>query len=99
MIKQEYSLTPFPDHIVTTHREKDGGGTEDQPTTFEPDWLGRPHKTIFPDGSWELTTYKYEQVDEFRTRKNQTKQIFYDARGREISQRWLGDAIQDRNEA
>jgi RHS repeat-associated protein len=77
---------------ATTHRDKDGGGTEDQRTTFYYTGLGLPQWTVFPDGSSELTTYKYGQVDAFKTRKNQAKRINYDARGREISHTWDGEA-------
>jgi RHS repeat-associated protein len=77
---------------VTTHRDKDGGGQEDQRTEFYYDGMGRPQWTIFPDQSSELTTYLFGQVDAFKTRKNQAKRLQYDARGREISHTWDGDA-------
>jgi YD repeat-containing protein len=77
---------------VTTHRAKDGGGTEDQLTTFYYDGVGRPQWTIFPDGTSELTTYLFGQVDAFKTRKNQTKRVHYDARGRENYHTWDSDA-------
>jgi RHS repeat-associated protein len=77
---------------VVTHRDRDGGGTEDQLTTFEYDGMGRPTWTIFPDTSSELTTYLFGQVDAFKTRKNQTKRLHYDARGREDYHTWDSDA-------
>ena len=40
---------------VMTHREKDGTGTEDQPTDFYYDLMGRPKRTTFPDRSFEST--------------------------------------------
>ncbi len=48
---------------VITHRDKDGGGTENQQTTFYPDLMGRPQWTVFPDGSTELTTYVFGQAE------------------------------------
>jgi RHS repeat-associated protein len=81
---------------VRTYRDKDGGGTEPQPTTFEYDGLGRPQWTIFPDGSSELTTYVLGQIDAFKTRKNQTKRLHYDARGREQYHTWEGPAAAPR---
>src|SRR2546423_6945176 len=77
---------------VTTHRDKDGGGTEDQATTFYYDGMGRPQWTIFPDGSSEITTYIFGQVDAFKTRKDQTKRVHYDTRGREDYHTWDSDA-------
>jgi RHS repeat-associated protein len=78
---------------VTTHRDKDSGGTEDQCTTFNYDGMGRLTWTFFPDAvSSEHTTYLFGQVDTFKTRKNQTKHIHYDARGREDYSTWEGDA-------
>jgi RHS repeat-associated protein len=80
-------------HTVTTHRDRDGGGTEDQPTNFDYDGMGRPTWTFFPDGSSsELTSYVFGQVDAFKTRKNQTKRVHYDARGREDYHTWDSDA-------
>ncbi len=78
-------------HVVT-HRSRDGGGIEDQQTTFNYDGMGRPQWTIFPDGSSELTTYLYGQMDAFKTRKDQTKRVHYDTRGREDYHAWDGNA-------
>ena len=77
---------------VTTHRIRDDGTMEDQLTNFEYDGLGRQNWIIFPDNSSELTAYRYGQVDAFKTRKNQGKRFFYDARGREDYHTWDGDA-------
>jgi RHS repeat-associated protein len=77
---------------VVTHRDKDGGGTEDQHTNFIPDLLGRPAWTVFPDTTSEFTGYEFGQVSTFKTRKNQTKRVHYDARGREDSHTWDGNA-------
>jgi RHS repeat-associated protein len=77
---------------VTTHRTRDGGGTEDQPTTFGYDFMGRPIQVSFPDASTEVSTYEFGQVDSFKTRKNQTKRVHYDARGREDYHTWDNDA-------
>jgi RHS repeat-associated protein len=77
---------------VTTYRLKDNNaGTEPQPTNFEYDGMGRKTWTIFPDGSTELNSYLYGQVDAFKTRKAQTKRIHYDARGREDYHTWDAD--------
>jgi RHS repeat-associated protein len=81
---------------VTTHRDKDDEGTEDQETTFMNDGMGRPLQTLFPDHSHEDTsyectdavTYSCDQVHKWTTRKGQTKTIVYDARGRETSHTW-----------
>ena len=73
---------------VTTHRSKDGGGLEDQPTAFFPTTIGRPWRTNFPDGSYEENTYQFEQISAWKTRRNQTKTISYDVRGREQSHTW-----------
>ena len=83
-------------YTVTTHRLKDGGGTEDQLTISSYDFMGRPETTLFPDGSNEYRTYECkdgvsylcDQVHTWRTRKGQTKTIVYDARGREQSHSW-----------
>jgi YD repeat-containing protein len=80
---------------VTTYRERDavdGGGTETQVTTFGYDWMGRATQTIFPDTTDEFTTYKFGQIETFKTRKNQVKTILYDARGREVSNSWSSPA-------
>lgn len=70
---------------VITHRDKDGGGTEDQPTTFTYDGLGRATEVEFPDPDHtkEVSTYRYGQLETFKTRKDQLKTIDYDVRGRE----------------
>ena len=81
---------------VVTHRDRDGGGTEDQPTTFQYDPMGRPTQVLFPDGSHEDSTYECgngasygcDQVHSWSTRKGQTKYVHYDARGREDSHSW-----------
>jgi RHS repeat-associated protein len=75
-------------YTVTTHRAKDGSGTEDQQTTFSYDLTGKPTQTLFPDGSHEDSTYEFGQLKTWKTRKNQTKTIVYDARGREQSHTW-----------
>jgi len=77
-------------YTVTTHRAKDGGGTEDQQTTFSYDVIGRPTQVLFPfpDQSPEDSSYEYGQLKTWRTRKGQTKTIVYDARGREQSHTW-----------
>ena len=80
---------------VTTYRTRDpgsGGGTEPQPTNFDYDGMGRPTWTFFPDGSSELAAYRYGQVEAFKTRKDQGKRIYYDARGREDYHTWDSDA-------
>ncbi|MEY2520294.1 MAG: hypothetical protein QOF24_2053 [Verrucomicrobiota bacterium] len=81
---------------VVTHRDRDGGGTEDQPTTFEYDPTGRVKRVPFPDGSEEDSTYECkdgvgyicDQIHTWATRKGQIKTIVYDARGRETSHTW-----------
>jgi YD repeat-containing protein len=74
---------------VITHRVKDNGQQEPQPTTFSYDGIGRPTDTLFPDASNEHTTYDAAgQVYKWKTRKNQTKTIVYDARGREDYHTW-----------
>src|SRR4051794_24204154 len=77
-------------YTVTTHRDKDGGGTEDQQTTFSYDLVGRPTRVDFPlpDGNYEESTYEFGQLKTWRTRKGQKKTIVYDARGREQSDSW-----------
>lgn len=78
---------------VTTYRQRDNLTTELQPTDFLSDGLGRRVWTMFPDGSSELTAYNaLGLVEAFKTRKNQTKRIYYDARGREDYHTWDGDA-------
>jgi len=77
---------------VITHRAKDGGGTEDQRTTFYYDGLGRGTWVIFPDTTSELTTYLFGQVDASKRRNNNTKRIHYDARGREDYETWDANA-------
>jgi RHS repeat-associated protein len=82
--------------FVTTYRARDpasGGGTEPQITNFEYDGLGRLNWTLFPDGvSSELRTYRFGLPEAFKTRKNQTKRLYYDARGREVYHTWDSDA-------
>ncbi len=73
---------------VTTHRTRDGGGTEDQPTTFTNDGMGRLRQTSFPDGSHEDSSYEFGQLKTWKMRKGQTKTVVYDARGRELSHSW-----------
>jgi RHS repeat-associated protein len=83
-------------HTVTTHRDRDGGGTEDQPTTLTNNGMGRPIQVLFPDGSYENTSYECtdggsyfcDQVHTWQTRKGAKKTIQYDARGRESSHSW-----------
>jgi RHS repeat-associated protein len=77
-------------YTVTTHRDKDGGGTEDQQTVFSYDLMGKPTQVLFPfpDRSHEDTTYEFGQLKTWKTRKGQTKTIVYDARGREQSHSW-----------
>lgn len=68
---------------VITHRMKDGGAEmEHQLTEFGYDLTGRPTQTVFPDQSIEKSTYKYGQIDTFKTRRGQMKRLNYDARGR-----------------
>jgi RHS repeat-associated protein len=73
---------------VTTHRDRDGGGTEDQLTVFTNDGMGRLLQTFFPDGSHEDGTYEFGQLKTWQTRKGQIKIVNYDARGRESSHSW-----------
>lgn len=74
-------------HTVTTHRDKENG-VEDQLTSFSYDQMGRPTRTLFPDGSDEVSSYKFGQLDTWKTRRNQIKRLHYDARGREDSHTW-----------
>jgi RHS repeat-associated protein len=73
---------------VITHRTKDDGNMEPQPTRFYYDGMGRPQQTLFPDGSDEFTLYEFGQVSAFKTRRDQTKRLHYDARGREDYHTW-----------
>jgi hypothetical protein len=75
---------------VVTHRDKDGGGTEDQHTNFIPDLLGRPVWTVFPDATSEFTGYEFDQVNAFKNRNDKTRRMHYDARGREDYETWDG---------
>jgi RHS repeat-associated protein len=87
-------------YTVTTHRDGDWGGTEDQRTWFSYDAMGKPTDVQFPDGSHETTTYECsstvgylcDQPHTFTTRKGhgqpQTKTFTYDARGRETRHEW-----------
>jgi RHS repeat-associated protein len=77
---------------VITHRIRDDGGTENQPTTFTYDGIGRPLITVFPDASSEVSTYLFGQLKTWKTRKNQTKRVHYDVRGREDYHTWDNDA-------
>jgi len=77
---------------VITHRTRDDGGPEDQPTSLFYDGIGRPYATVFPDQSTERTFYEFGQVERSVTRKGQTKHTTYDARGRETSETWDNDA-------
>jgi RHS repeat-associated protein len=77
---------------VTTHRSKDGGGTENQLTAFFPDKMGRPWRTNFPDGTYEENSYQFGQLSTWRTRRNQKEHLYYDARGRESSHSWENGA-------
>jgi len=79
--------------LVTTYRDRDDGGTENQVTNFDYDGMGRLTWTYFPDTSNERNTYLYGQLDTFKTRKNQLKTIQYDARGRESSHSWDDNAM------
>ena len=61
-------------YTVTTHRLKDGGGTEDQQTVFSYDLTGRLTNVWFPDGSYpngshEATTYEFGRLKTWKTRK------------------------------
>jgi RHS repeat-associated protein len=74
---------------VRTHRTKDNESPETQLTNFDYDGLGRLEKTLFPDGSFEFSTYLLGQLKTWKTRRNQLKTITsYDARGRELSHTW-----------
>lgn len=75
---------------VITHRMKDNGQPENQLTEFFPDGMGRPRRTNFPDGTFEQTDYGCGQLAAWKTRRNQTKRLSYDARGRETSHFWDG---------
>ncbi|MEY2507592.1 MAG: hypothetical protein QOH01_1921, partial [Verrucomicrobiota bacterium] len=85
-------------YTVTTHRDGDWGGIEDQRTTFSYNLMGRPTDVEFPDHSHETTTYYCkegvgyfcDQPHSFTTRKGQTRVMRYDARGRETYQSWSG---------
>src|SRR5437016_1375927 len=83
-------------YTVTTHRDADWGGTEDQRTIFSYDLMGKATQVLFPDGSHEDTNYRCSdavwylcnQPHSFSTRKGQTKTFYYDARGRESHHEW-----------
>ena len=80
-----------PEYVATNSRRnrlRDDGGTEGQPTTFTNDGMGRRRQTSFPDQSHEDSSYQFGQLKTWKTRKNQTKTIVYDARGREQSHSW-----------
>jgi RHS repeat-associated protein len=72
---------------VTTHQTLESG-MKHQVTTFILDGLGRPFQTHFPDGTIEENTYLFGQVYTWKTRRNQTKMIGYDVRGREQFHTW-----------
>src|SRR5205085_1257082 len=46
-------------YTVTTHRDRDDGGTENQPTIFSYDLMGKPTDVQFPDGSHETSSYQF----------------------------------------
>jgi YD repeat-containing protein len=76
-------------NTVKTYRAMDNNaGTEIQLTDFDYDPLGRPIKTLFPDGTKELSTYEFGQLSTWKTRREQTKRLHYDVRGREDSHTW-----------
>jgi len=81
---------------VRTYREMDdGAGQETQLTSFDYDGMGRLKKTVFPDTATvvsEESTYRFGQLETWKTRRNQTKRLFYDARGRESYHTWDNDA-------
>jgi RHS repeat-associated protein len=70
---------------VTTRRDD---GSDEQPTVFMSDGMGRLLQTLFPDGSHEDSTYEFGQPKTWQTRKGAVKTIQYDARGRESSHSW-----------
>jgi RHS repeat-associated protein len=70
---------------VITHRES---GTEDPPTGFSYDLMGRPRTTVFPDSTSEISFYQLGLIKTWQTRRGQIKNISYDARAREISHSW-----------
>lgn len=77
---------------VITYRQRDDGGTENQFTDFRYDLLGRLRWTIFPDNSSEYQDYVRGQLAAFKTRNDEGKRIYYDARGREDYHTWDRDA-------
>ncbi len=77
---------------VTTYCRTDSGSLKPQLTVFNRDWLGRPRDVQFPDSTHELSTYEFEQLSTWTTRKGQVKRISYDARGREIFHTWDNEA-------
>ncbi len=78
---------------VTTHRDKDAGGTEDQLTTFSYDGLGNPYLINFPNGTYEQTLFQYGLVSSYRNRKGDSKSLTYDARGRETLHAWSDGGV------
>lgn len=82
-------------YVVTTHRLKDDGGWEDQPTYFSYDLMGKPTRIDFPDSTFEKTEYHDLQVWRWTARNGETKTFGYDARGREISHDWSDPATPD----
>ncbi|HEV2841674.1 MAG TPA: hypothetical protein VGW39_10145 [Chthoniobacterales bacterium] len=75
---------------VRTYR--DGLGGEIQLTDFDYDGLGRPIATRFPDATTEWSVYDCGQLAAWKTRRNQTKRLSYDARGREDYHYWDNNA-------
>ena len=82
---------------VRTYRHRDDppagpGGTETQLTDFDYDGMGRLRWTHFPDTTTEYSDYVLGQLNAFKTRRDQTKRLHYDARGRESYDTWDSDA-------
>jgi RHS repeat-associated protein len=79
-------------HTVTTHRTTDDNQLEHRVTTFDYDGMGRPQWTTFPDTTTEQSVYEFGQLSAFKTRRDQTKRLHYDARGREDWHTWDSQA-------
>jgi len=74
---------------VTTYRDKDLGGTENQVTSFEYDGVGREKKRWFPDGTWEENDYeKGGELKRHRVRRGLWQTFARDARSRETGSQW-----------
>ncbi len=74
---------------VTTYRDKDGGGTENQPTTFQYDGLGRETLRTFPDQTSEQNWWGYGgELYAHRMRRGAIKHLDFDSRHRERSNWW-----------